>query len=190
MKVLQKFFVVAAFSMVVQPVFSNEINCKYYEGKSGDKYKKYINNTVWIVPPSTLLAYEFSDGNHIPVVDQTVWVISEYSKGYFFGESYTALDGSPSSQRKIVGSITPDGEVYISFYPISDTSQETDIIEGIGTFEKHKGKYLFVMQMNSPQNSLTGLSHWSYMISVKPDDYYYQHLPSLDISVPEFIAQF
>lgn len=48
-----------------------------------DVYKKYLENTTWIVPPSTLLAYQFSSGVHIPLSDQTVWVIETF----FFGEN-------------------------------------------------------------------------------------------------------
>lgn len=153
-------------------------------------YKKYLENTVWIVPPQTLLSYQYSDGNNIPTSDQTVWIINEYNHGYFFGDSYTALNGVPGSHRKIVGSITPDGEVYITFYPLSENTHEADLVNGIGTFKKHNRKYFFTMQMNSAQNSFTGLSHWSFMLSVKPKDYFYQHLPGIDISVPEFISLF
>lgn len=176
------------FLLLCQPLFAEErgLSTKKVSGK----YKKYLEGTVWIVPPSTLLAYEYSSGTAIPVSDQTVWVITRYDQGYFFGESYTTLNGTPSSQRKIVGSVTPSGHVYMTFYPLSSSTQDTDIVNGIGTFEKHKGDYVFVMQMNSPENSLTGLSHWSYMISVEPDDYFYQHLPGVNMSVPEFIDQF
>ena len=136
------------------------------------------------------MAYEHLNNQNVPVSDQTVWVINKFKQGYFFGDSYTALNGTPSSQRKIVGSITPNGDVYIAFYPLSDNTQDTDIVNGIGVFEEKKGKYQFVMQMNSAENTLTGLAHWSYMISVKPKDYFYRHLPGIDLSVPEFINQF
>lgn len=155
-----------------------------------ETYKNHLENSVWIVPPSTLLAYEYTNGMQIPVSDQTVWVIDHYDQGYFFGTSYTALDGNPSSQRNLLGSVTPKGEVYITFFPLSDDTQDTDIVDGVGIFKTHKGKFYFVMQMNSAQNSPTGLAHWSYMISVKPADYFYRHLPGLDISVPDFINEF
>lgn len=186
-----KIFILGFLLIVNKPLFSeSKIKECFNLKKSEDKYKKHLQNTVWIVPPATLLSYEYLNGDHIPVPDQTVWVINEVNQDYFFGDSYTALNGSPSSHRKIVGSITPKGDVYIAFYPLSDSTLDTDIINGIGTFKKHKGKYRFLMQMNSAQNSLTGLSHWSYMISVKPKNYFYQHLPGLGISVPEFINQF
>lgn len=184
-----KALILGLLLVVYQPLFSeDDLSC--YIKKAEKRYKKYLRNTVWIVPPPTLLAYEFVGGIHVPVSDQTVWVISRYDQGYFFGDSYTTLNGTPSSQRKIVGSVTPRGDVYITFYPLSDETESTDIVNGIGSFEKQNGKYTFIMQMNSAENSLSGLSHWSYMISVKPDDYFYQHLPGVNMSVPEFISQF
>jgi hypothetical protein len=158
--------------------------------KAENRYKKYLENTTWIVPPSTLLAYEYLDGDHVPISDQTVWVINKFDQGYFFGDSYTTLNGTPSSQTTFVGSITPYGDVYIAFYPVSGTLSDTDVVVGIGTLEKKEGKPFFVMQMNSAQNSLVGLSHWSYMINVIPNDYFYQHLPGVNMSVPTFISQF
>lgn len=183
---------ILGFLLIANKPLCSEVKIKgcSYLKKSEDKYKKHLENTVWIVPYATLLAYEYLEGIHIPLSDQTVWVINQVNEDYFFGDSYTALNGSPSSHRKIVGSITPKGDVYITFYPLSDDTQDTDIVNGIGTFKKHHGKYRFVMQMNSAQNTLTGLSHWSYMLSVKPKNYFYQHLPGLGISVPEFISQF
>ncbi len=190
MNTLLKALILGFLLIAYQPLFS-EANVEGYDStQAKPKYKKLLQDTVWIVPPSTLLAYEYLNGHHVPVSDQTVWVINEYRQGYFFGDSYTTLNGAPSSHRKILGSITPSGDVYISFYPLSNSVQDTDIIEGIGKFEKRRGKYFFTMQMNSAETSLAGLSHWSYMISVKPRNYFYKHLPGVDISVPEFISQF
>jgi hypothetical protein len=190
MNALLKVLILGFLFLACQPLFSDDIERGCDLQKANDKYKKQLNNSVWIVPPSTLLAFEYLNGNHIAVSDQTVWVINEYNQGYFFGDSYTSLNNSLLSQRKIVGSITPCGNVYITFYSLSGNEQNIDVVNGFGTFKKHKGKYSFLMQMNSAQNSLTGLSHWSYMISVKPEDYFYQHLPGVGMSVPQFISQF
>lgn len=173
-----------------QTLLSDEFRQNAKGLKDSEKFGKYIENTTWIVPPSTLLAYEYINGASVKVSDQTVWVITKFDQGYFFGNSYTGLNGSPSATKAIVGSITPFGDVYISFFPVTGNYQNTDVVTGIGKFTKHKGKPYFVMQMNTGENGLQGLAHWSYMISVKPDDYFYQHLPSMNMSVPEFIAQF
>ncbi len=122
------------------------------------------------MPPSTLLAYSYDSGTYTAVSDQTVWVIDTYDQGYFFGTSYASVNAIPLSESSMVGSITPSGKVYITFYPVSGSSGSSDIVKGIGQFKKKDGKYGFVMQMNSAEDSPQGLSHWSYMISVTPKD--------------------
>ncbi len=173
------------------PTSSLELKCcGFLKKKKLNKYKKYIENTTWIVPPSTLLAYNYLNGTSVPVSDQTVWVINKYKKGYFFGDAYTTLNAVPSSHMTFVGSVTTEGDVYITFYPVSGNTQNTDVVAGIGKFTKKDGKYVFIMQMGSAQNNLVGLSHWSYMIPVKKKDFFYRHLPGVNMSVPVFIAQF
>jgi hypothetical protein len=155
-----------------------------------NKYEKYLINSTWVVPPETLLAYNYVNGTHSTVSDQTVWVINEYDKGHFFGDAYTSIDRVPISHMSIVGSVTPLGNVHITFYPVGATPQTTNVINGVGRLEQINGVYTFVMQMNGSQNVLCGLSHWSYMVSVKRGDPFYKHLPGVDMSLPEFIDQF
>lgn len=152
-------------------------------------YQYCFNNSTWIVPPETLLAYLYDNGNVTPANDQTVWVISNYNQGYFSGESYTAIDNSTLSQKHLIGSVTSQGKVYITFY--SGTSTSTDLVSGIGDLNvKSSGQCSFIMQMNSGQNGVSGLTHWSYMIPVKPGDFFYNNLPGTQMSVPQFLAQF
>lgn len=155
-----------------------------------DPYEKYIKNSTYIVPPNTLLAYQYANSVNTPIVDQTVWVIDRYDSGYYFGKAYVALNGQPSSALNLVGSVMVSGDVYVTFFPENGSPKDTDIVTGLGKFTITKEGGYFTMQMNSAQNSVFGIAHCSYMIPVKPDDYLYQHLPSLDISVPEFIAEF
>ena len=154
--------------------------------KIRDPHKKFIETSIYIVPPNTLLAYQY-----IPVQDQTVWIIDKYDKGYYFGRSYTAIIVQASSEKNLSGTITPFGDIYMTFLPIDGAPSNTDVVNGIGKFtivDKNNG--YFTMQMNSAQNNVNGLSHWSYMISVKPNDYFYHKLPGVNVSVPEFIKQF
>lgn len=141
--------------------------------------EKRLLNTTWVVPPETLEAYVYTDENKKRVTDQTVWTISGYSNGYFFGDSYVALDGVNLLHTKLLGSVTPLGDVLIAFY-----SETSNTVSGYGKFTGKK----FIMQMNTMGS--IGVAHWSYMISVKPGDPFYQSLPSLGISVPTFISQF
>jgi hypothetical protein len=156
---------------------------------TADPYQFCFNNSTWIVPPQTLLSYLYNNGVVTPASDQTVWVLSTYNQGYFFGESYTAIDNSILSDRFLIGSVTTDGKVLITFY--SGTSTSTDLVSGVGTLSaKSSGQCSFTMQMNSGQNGVSGLIHWSYMIPVNPGDYYYEHLPGTNMTVPQFLAQF
>jgi hypothetical protein len=54
---------------------------------------------------------------------------------------------------KIVGSITPYGDVPFAFY------SDENITDGYGTFRKINSEWKFIMQMNSL--GIIGLSHWS-----------------------------
>lgn len=154
-----------------------------------DSYKYLIENTIWIVPPSTLLAYQYDLGTYVAIEDQTVWVINEYDGGYFFGDAYTGLNGTTTlTHAKMLGTITNSGDVYITFYPTSGIAF-SNLINGIGNFRKEQGAYRFVMQMNSGSNT-EGVSHWSYMISINENSPYYSNLPGVGLSVPEFISLF
>jgi len=156
---------------------------------SADPYQYCFKNSTWIVPPQTLLAYLYNNGSITQASDQTVWVISSYNQGYFSGQSYTAINNSILSQKYLIGSVTSEGKVYITFY--SGTSTSTDLVSGLGDLTvKSSGQCSFTMQMNSGQNGVSGLTHWSYMIPVNPGDAYYNNLPGTQMSVPQFLAQF
>lgn len=146
-----------------------------------------LTNSIWVVPLCTLKAYLIVNNETKEVSDQTVWKINKYDSGYFFGTSYTTIDGVPSSKMSFVGSITPCNDVLMSFYSGSNT------ITGIGKFVKIDGEYQFIMQMNNLTNlaqQTIGVSHWSYMKSITLKSYEYRHLPGVGLSVPEFILLF
>ena len=155
-----------------------------------DPYQYCFTNSTWIVPPQTLLAYLYDNGAATQASDQTVWVISSYNQGYFSGESYTAINENMLSEKYLIGSVTSEGKVYITFY--SGTSASTDLVSGLGDLSvASSGQCTFTMQMNSGQTGVSGLTHWSYMIPVNPGDAYYANLPGTGgLSVPEFLAQF
>ncbi len=155
-----------------------------------DKYKSILENSTWVVPPSTLLAYQYNMGTTTSTEDQTVWIIDSYNGGYFFGNSYTYLSSeSIYSQRIILGTITTEGSVYITFYPTGMATEFSDLVNGIGLFQNIQGIDQFVMQMNSGTTT-NGVSHWSYMISVQPGDAYYEDLPGVGTSIPVFLTNF
>lgn len=155
------------------------------ERRTLNKYKNLIENTTWIVPPQTLLAKNYNLGTTTSVSDQTVWVINTFDQGYFTGDAYTSINQVPDSHTQMVGSITPQGDVLITFY-----FTKNEPVNGIGVFKKICGKHTFIMQMNTSPTNFSGISHWSYMISAQLGDFFYEHLPGEDMSVPEFINQF
>ena len=153
-----------------------------------------FTESTWIVPTRTLRAY-LTIGNTPPeeVIDQTVWILDKFEKGYVFGTSYTMIDGTPLSKTRIVGSITPDGNVLFSFHT------NTTITSGQGAFQirskchSDRKSCRFLMQMNtlnSLDQGVLGISHWSYMVPTNPLEYEYHNLPGVGLSVPEFIAMF
>lgn len=154
------------------------------------KMRKLFSSSIWIVPCETLLAYKTIGTISQAVNDQTVWSIDSYDNGYIFGTSYTSINGVPSSKTKIIGSITPNGDVLFSF------SSSATLTSGYGKFiddKEDNNKYKFIMQMNdlnTIKQGVIGLSHWSYMIKVTEGDPLYCHLPGSGKTVPEFIASF
>lgn len=191
------------YKILVPVILSNLLSVAYAAGHSGvshstppavtstatDIYQYCFKNSTWVVPPQTLLSYLYNNGTVTKASDQTVWVISSYNQGYFFGDSYTAIDNSTLSQRFLAGTVTSEGKVFITFY--SGTSTSTDLVNGVGVLSvKSSGQCSFIMQMNSGQNGVSGLMHWSYMIPVNPGDPFYNNLPGTQMSVPQFLAQF
>lgn len=131
---------------------------------------KILLSNVWMVPEKTLLAYKFNLQTTEAVSDQTIWIFEKYDKGYVFGTAYINI-GSTSSKSKIIGSITPKGSVYLTFYSASQTTM------GIGSFHKKRSRYYFVMQMSHLNSSpLEGTTHWSYMVPVPKQEFQLQPL--------------
>jgi hypothetical protein len=143
-----------------------------------DKLSKILNDSVWIVPKETLLAYSVNEDVVVPVKDQTIWVINSCKDNYVFGTSYLTINNVFISKNKIIGSITPCGDVLFTFYSNTETTT------GYGKFLKTNGKYQFLMQMNTINNSM-GLSHWSYMIKINKCDPEYKNIPGTNFGVDE-----
>src|SRR5690349_6638140 len=91
-----------AASSTLATKFLSANGITYSASNSVDLYQYCFKNSIWIVPPETLLAYLYDNGNVAPVSDQTVWVISNYNQGYFSGKSYTAIDNSTLSQKYLI----------------------------------------------------------------------------------------
>jgi hypothetical protein len=147
------------------------------EGSAG----AWLDDTYWFVPAAYLPALlAVTGGPTIATVsDQTVWHILKYSKGYISGVSATNI-GAGWSYMLMVGSVSPDGTVKISFSPLGGANPKdptTQLITiGDGTFHGTSAHSAFFMQMTSGTASAS-VTHWARMLPITASDPEWQSLP-------------
>jgi len=130
----------------------------------------WTNKTIWYVPPDGLPAIISSPTTSKvkEVYDQTVYSIDRYAKGYIWGYQRVQFwrkseagpiepDGDPTCAR-MVGSITPEGTLNVSFTPLDGGTRTT----GVGFMEKRDGRWTMEMQMTTGTDEVQ-VSHWAYM---------------------------
>jgi len=154
----------------------------------------FLKNTIWYVPQSTLPAPEMNpqDGTVRMLSDQTVWRITNYHQGYFWGNIVAQLRngsgkpvGDPTCMR-MMASVTPDGKVLATFIPPMPGGAVL-AVRGDGTLTMGIDKsWRFEMQMSSGLQKL--VAHWSYMVQCKEGDACNAQLPGTDLSLPSFLA--
>ncbi|MBL8152471.1 MAG: hypothetical protein JNN15_21305 [Blastocatellia bacterium] len=153
----------------------------------------WLQDTYWYVQTDGLPALQLDvDDNSLSwIVDQTVWHITGYQQGYFWGVSATAvMDDSGREQEPrpvcftMLGTITPEGNVHLTFIPARNSSSTTI---GIGLVREQNASFTFEMQMSSGKDTLT--AHWAYMARVRPEDPAWNNLPGVNISVPEMLKR-
>jgi hypothetical protein len=163
--------------------------------EAGVRQYDFLRGSKWYVPPSTLPAMEMdlSNGRVRALLDQTVWEITNYRYGYFWGRTvavfkYAATGqpiGAPGCSR-MVGSVTPDGRVHITFIPQGQQTMSL-ATTGTGTLSGNANRRLFQMQMSTGTTSV--IAHWSYMAQCKPGDQCESRLPGTKQSLEQFLAQ-
>ncbi|HVV63812.1 MAG TPA: hypothetical protein VHD14_18855 [Pseudolabrys sp.] len=156
----------------------------------------FLRGSQWYVPSATLPAANLILKNDAvrPVLDQTVWDIIGYQKGYFWGRSVASftqpVSGKPVtgvSCSRFLGSVTPSGRVYITFVPDGDTTTSS-AVTGIGTLSSSVTQgWTFEMQMAT--GSAFVLAHWSYMYQCKAGQACEARLPGTRLSLQDFLAQ-
>lgn len=156
---------------------------------------KWLEGTCWYVPEESLTAPMFtSDGAHpVWMIDQTVWQITDYRDGYFWGNAAVGLQpalagsepGAPGAQR-LLGSVTPEGNVHLTFIAAGSADDQPPTI-GLGVMRQREKEWMFEMQMSNTANSATVL-HWAWMAQCVPGEPAWEHLPGTDGSLPEFLA--
>lgn len=153
----------------------------------------FLQGSYWYVPPMYLPALQMAatDTTPIRMTDQTVWQITGYSDGYLWGncaallyETGTTPTGAPVG-RRMAGSVSPEGNVLISFMPISNLGAAMSI-SGWGHMKQEKDAWLFAMQMSSGITEL--VAHWADMALTREGDPSWEQLPGTTYSVPDFLA--
>jgi hypothetical protein len=149
----------------------------------------WLKDTYWYCPAPDMLAMQTqSETTFAWVVDQTVWRITGYRDGYFWGAASTLLtafgdtpDATKKSDSTFLASITPDGRVHVTFIR---SSLSTTV--GTGIASARDGHTQFSMQMSSgPGSSM--VVHWAQMLQLTPDDPSWHRLPGAGVSVPTMV---
>lgn len=151
---------------------------------------RWLEGTYWYCAAACMPAIRTTGSDTFSwVIDQTVWFISGYADGYFWGTCSALLtpvgqtpDASQKQDMTFFASITPQGQVHITFLssPVSTTI-------GTGRTVARDGKTAFEMQMSSgPASSL--VVHWAYMLQVQPGDPEWDDLPGAGVSVEAMVG--
>lgn len=142
----------------------------------------WLAGTYWYVPPENLLALRALNTAE-PVIealkDQTVWHITNAENGYIAGVSATNI-GKGWAYNLMVGSVSPDGAVKISFSSLGAASPgysgTATMTIGDGSLFVDGDDIAFLMQMTSG-GAPSSVTHWAYMLPVTPDDPEWSSLP-------------
>lgn len=151
---------------------------------------RWLEGTYWYCAADSMPAIQTLGEDAFEwVIDQTVWSITGYEDGYFWGTASALL--TPAGEEPDVGgkrdmtffaSITPQGQVQITFV---QSALGTTV--GTGRMTTDRGEPSFEMQMSSgPGAALT--VHWAYMVRVERGDPAWSNLPGAGVSVKEMVG--
>ena len=124
----------------------------------------------------------------VPVSDQTVYQISDYRDGYFTGRTVVALGDAPVQCLTLVGSVTPEGRVLLTFVP-RDPGEDAVITQGVGEMRQRFGQWSMENQMTSGGSASAQVAHWAYMLQTRPGEASWRSLPGSGMSVPQFMRR-
>lgn len=149
---------------------------------------RWLEGTTWYVPTNGLPAYVYTPGTNelVPVQDQTVYTITGYRNGYFWGRTAARLGDNATTCKSLVGSVTPEGKIYLTFtdYPFSQGSTSTN---GFGQMVR-KGRQWTMANQMSTGSTAAQIGHWAYMVQTKPGSASWYSLPGVNMPVPAFMA--
>jgi hypothetical protein len=156
----------------------------------------FLRGSKWYVPRQTLPAIEMKlrSGAVRAIVDQTVWDITDYRDGYFWGRTAAVFTYAGSGQpagdpacSRMVGSVTPSGRIHITFIPEGQNTM-LGAVRGTGTLTGNNSEgWTFEMQMSTGTTSV--IAHWSYMEQCKPGQPCENRLPGSNLSLANFLKQ-
>jgi hypothetical protein len=148
----------------------------------------WLANTYWYVPKPNVPSVIFLPTTQtlVPLSDQTVFHITGYRDGYFWGVSVTQLGPLPAADSSLIGTVTPEGRVLLLFTPMDDSSGPT-ITEGIGQMTRKFGQWTMENQMFTSPNGQAQVGHWAYMVRTNPALPSWRSLPAVGVSVPQFL---
>lgn len=162
---------------------------------------RWLEDTYWYVRDQWLPAMrlDVSDNQLSWQIDQTVWHITGYRYGYFWGaigvQIYPAGKEVPSRgpgsrpvYMTMLGSVLPEGRVQIAFTGTGlSSTQSSGPTIGSGRMAEYEGQPSFEMQMVSGTSSLT--AHWAHMLQTREGEPSWESLPGVGVSVPDFLAR-
>ncbi|AMV36750.1 hypothetical protein [Planctomyces sp. SH-PL62] len=146
----------------------------------------WLADTTWYVPTPNLSATIFdpASGALVPVLDQTVYHISGYRNGYFWGETVSQLGSGEPTSSALVGTVTPQGRLLLSF------SSSENVVQGYGQMTRKHGQWTMENQMFTLTSSGAQVGHWAYMVQTRPGMRSWNSLPSVGVSVPTFLSNY
>ncbi|WP_145998754.1 hypothetical protein [Methyloterricola oryzae] len=149
----------------------------------------WLAGTFWYVPAKNLSAYTYSPITNTLrfLSDQTVFHITGYSEGYFYGSVVAQIDSNTPSCQSVIGSVTPDGKVYLTFNILPYSAENSPTI-GLGTMVQKLKRWTMINQMSTGPNALQ-VGHWAYMVQTNPRQPSWNSLPGIGVSVPQFLSQ-
>ncbi len=150
---------------------------------------KWLEGTTWYVPTPNLLAFNYNAESNsiVPISDQTVYQITKFHLNYFWGRTVTQINKNDRVFSSLIGSVTPEGIVLLSFKQY-DPATSTPI-QGFGRMTKKGTQWTMENQMfNSiPSTDPTStVGHWAYMLQTKPGSSSWNSLPGVNVSVETF----
>ena len=87
----------------------------------------------------------------------------------------------------LVGSVTPEGDVLLTFTPVNPTANAS-VTQGVGHMRYRFGQWMMENQMSSGPTRLQ-VTHWAYMAQSRPDQPSWHSLPAVGMSIDQFLQQ-